>query len=455
MSQLALGSPGAVSNARWNPLRPQHDEPRQAVWFRLLGRIPDDDAVHRALLAYASDFHLLGTATFPHGISYYQPNVQMASLDHALWFHRPFRADEWLLYVSDSPSAFGARGFVRGQVFVEAGDLSRRQAEQWRGQRRAQAGVVGRAHQRFEQPAQLARLRAGVQALAAGADAGDAERGQRALQRQGVGVAADQHADVGRQHGALDAMAVHQSRTTVEQCMDLRRARAHGLGAKPVHAFLPRLRRQRFIHEFGHVARVVERARVRVAQRRLHARMRTRLARLDADRRGRNPHGAARELSDALRRRCLYHWLEYPSAARAVGASAAADPLALRGLRHLGVGEEQAVAAVLAQIESPVLPVGHSYGGAVALEIALRWPEKELVSVVAHATYAEPARPFLAPEDAAEDRVERSPPARARALLDFGAVLAATLDAHDAVVLPNEPRDAEGFAKLGSGAARG
>ena len=79
--------------------------------------------VHRALLAYASDFHLLGTATFPHGISYYQPNVLMASLDHALWFHRPFRADEWLLYSIDSPSAQGGRGLSRGLIYDREGHL--------------------------------------------------------------------------------------------------------------------------------------------------------------------------------------------------------------------------------------------------------------------------------------------------------------------------------------------
>ena len=101
------------------PKRP----PYQQVWFRLGERVGDAPELHRALLAYASDFHLLGTATFPHGISYYQPNVQMASLDHALWFHRPFRADEWLLYSIDSPSAQDARGLARGQIFDREGRL--------------------------------------------------------------------------------------------------------------------------------------------------------------------------------------------------------------------------------------------------------------------------------------------------------------------------------------------
>ncbi len=90
-------------------LNPPKRPPFQQVWFRLAEKVGDAPELHRALLAYASDFHLLGTATFPHGISYYQPNVQLASLDHALWFHRDFRADDWLLYSIDSPSAQGAR----------------------------------------------------------------------------------------------------------------------------------------------------------------------------------------------------------------------------------------------------------------------------------------------------------------------------------------------------------
>lgn len=104
-------------------LNPPKRPPFQQVWFRLAEPVGDAPELHRALLAYASDFHLLGTATFPHGISYYQPNVQMASLDHALWFHRPFRADDWLLYSIDSPSAHGSRGLARGQVFDRAGRL--------------------------------------------------------------------------------------------------------------------------------------------------------------------------------------------------------------------------------------------------------------------------------------------------------------------------------------------
>jgi acyl-CoA thioesterase-2 len=101
------------------PKRP----PFQHVWLRLTDRISDEPELHRALLAYASDFHLIGTATFPHGISYLKPNVMMASLDHAMWFHRPFRIDDWLLYSCDSPSAQGARGLARGAFYTREGVL--------------------------------------------------------------------------------------------------------------------------------------------------------------------------------------------------------------------------------------------------------------------------------------------------------------------------------------------
>ena len=104
-------------------LNPPKRPPFQQVWFRLAERVGDAPELHRALLAYASDFYLLGTATFPHGISYYQPSVLMASLDHALWFHRPFRVDEWLLYSIDSPSAQGSRGLARGLIYDRNGRL--------------------------------------------------------------------------------------------------------------------------------------------------------------------------------------------------------------------------------------------------------------------------------------------------------------------------------------------
>mgnify|MGYP001548052412 CR=1 FL=1 len=104
-------------------LNPTKRPPFQQVWFKLSEKVGDAPELHRALLAYASDFQLLGTATFPHGISYYQPNVAMASLDHALWFHRPFRADEWLLYAIDSPTAQNARGLARGLIYDRNGAL--------------------------------------------------------------------------------------------------------------------------------------------------------------------------------------------------------------------------------------------------------------------------------------------------------------------------------------------
>ena len=106
-----------------NELHPEPRAPFHQLWLRLTEPVGDDPCMHEALLAYASDFHLLGTATLPHAISYYQPNVQMASLDHTLWFHRPFRVDEWLLYSLDSPTAQGSRGLSRGQVFTRDGVL--------------------------------------------------------------------------------------------------------------------------------------------------------------------------------------------------------------------------------------------------------------------------------------------------------------------------------------------
>lgn len=104
-------------------VKPPKRPPYQQVWLRLGDRVADEPELHQALLAYASDFYLLGTTTFPHGISYYQANVQMASLDHAMWFHRPFRADDWLLYSLDSPTAMNARGLARGQFFARDGSL--------------------------------------------------------------------------------------------------------------------------------------------------------------------------------------------------------------------------------------------------------------------------------------------------------------------------------------------
>ncbi len=97
--------------------------PYQYVWFRATHRLPDTPSIHQAVLAYASDFSLLDTALYPHGRSIFDPKMQVASLDHALWFHRPFRADAWLVYIQDSPSSSGARGFARGAIYTRDGIL--------------------------------------------------------------------------------------------------------------------------------------------------------------------------------------------------------------------------------------------------------------------------------------------------------------------------------------------
>jgi acyl-CoA thioesterase-2 len=97
--------------------------PTQQIWFRASGRLPDDPTVHQAVLAYASDLTLLDTALIAHGKLLFDPDIQLASLDHALWYHRPFRADDWMLYVQDSPSAHSARGFSRGSIYTRQGAL--------------------------------------------------------------------------------------------------------------------------------------------------------------------------------------------------------------------------------------------------------------------------------------------------------------------------------------------
>lgn len=98
-------------------------EPATSVWFRLNTKLPDDYAFHAHLLAYTSDMTLLQTCLRPHGQSLFDPQLQIASLDHAMWFHRPFRMDEWLLYSQDSPSSAHARGFSRGSIFTRDGIL--------------------------------------------------------------------------------------------------------------------------------------------------------------------------------------------------------------------------------------------------------------------------------------------------------------------------------------------
>ncbi|MEO5866548.1 MAG: acyl-CoA thioesterase II [Sphingomonas sp.] len=111
------------------PINPRHwfnpvpQEPHNACWMRLVAPIDDDTAMHRAILAYASDMTLLGTALLPHGVNWMTHNVQTASLDHALWFHEPFRADDWLLYATDTPWAGHARGYNRGKIYARDGRL--------------------------------------------------------------------------------------------------------------------------------------------------------------------------------------------------------------------------------------------------------------------------------------------------------------------------------------------
>jgi acyl-CoA thioesterase II len=101
----------------------QRPEPARQVWFKAVGQLPDDERLHRCLLAYASDFFLLGTSILPHDPSTVEDRLVMASLDHAMWFHRSLRVDDWLLYDMESPSASGARGFARAGVFARDGRL--------------------------------------------------------------------------------------------------------------------------------------------------------------------------------------------------------------------------------------------------------------------------------------------------------------------------------------------
>ena len=108
--------------------------------MKVSGRLPDDPAIHRAVLAYMSDMTLLDTALAVHGRSVFEPGLQVASLDHAIWFHRPVRADEWLLYAEDSPSASGARGFTRGLIYARNGELAASTAQE--GLIRARSGKV-------------------------------------------------------------------------------------------------------------------------------------------------------------------------------------------------------------------------------------------------------------------------------------------------------------------------
>jgi len=106
-----------------DPFEPGPTEPRRRTWIRAIGEIGDRARHHQAVLAYASDYGMLGAALQPHGVTFRAPDVMVASLDHSIWFHRPFRADDWLLYDVDSPASCGGRGFVRGTFFTRKGEL--------------------------------------------------------------------------------------------------------------------------------------------------------------------------------------------------------------------------------------------------------------------------------------------------------------------------------------------
>jgi acyl-CoA thioesterase II len=121
-----LSRPQAIDTrtADWSPTdRRKSLPPHQHVWLRADGELPDDPLLHTIVLTYASDMTLLDTALLPHGGSWFDPTLFMASLDHAMWFHRPFRADQWLLYSQDTPTATGGRGLTRGLVYTQEGTL--------------------------------------------------------------------------------------------------------------------------------------------------------------------------------------------------------------------------------------------------------------------------------------------------------------------------------------------
>ncbi|UTV28436.1 acyl-CoA thioesterase II [Photobacterium atrarenae] len=106
-----------------NPLAPKPEAPNQYLWIKANGAMPDDPRIHQYVLAYASDWGFLVTALHPHGVTLMTPGMKVATIDHSMWFHRPFRMDEWLLYAIDSPSASGSRGLVRGEIYNQRGEL--------------------------------------------------------------------------------------------------------------------------------------------------------------------------------------------------------------------------------------------------------------------------------------------------------------------------------------------
>jgi acyl-CoA thioesterase-2 len=125
-----------------NPFDPEKRPPERYSWVKATGTMPDDPAVHQYLLAYASDFGLVATALYPHGHTFWEQAMQVASLDHAMWFHRDFRMDEWLLYAMQSPNACKARGLSFGKVFTREGELVASVAQE--GLIRYRGGPAGR-----------------------------------------------------------------------------------------------------------------------------------------------------------------------------------------------------------------------------------------------------------------------------------------------------------------------
>ena len=122
--EFTLDLPFDLRNCDWSLAdRERALPPYQRMWLKATGDLPDDPVIHACALTYASDMTLLDTALLPHGL-HRLDNAFMASLDHAMWFHRPFRTDEWLLYAQDTPSASGGRGFARGSVFTSDGKLA-------------------------------------------------------------------------------------------------------------------------------------------------------------------------------------------------------------------------------------------------------------------------------------------------------------------------------------------
>jgi acyl-CoA thioesterase-2 len=108
---------------QYNWINPSKTDSVNQTWIKANGNLPEDMRIHTYMLAYTSDFHFLPTALLPHGASHWLPNFQIATIDHAMWFHRPFKFDDWLLYCMDSPSASNGRGLVKGQIYNRQGEL--------------------------------------------------------------------------------------------------------------------------------------------------------------------------------------------------------------------------------------------------------------------------------------------------------------------------------------------